>query len=51
MTERMKQVFEAAIRNEKAPEVLKSIEGLSFAEKREQITALAAEMGVTLTQD
>ncbi len=51
MTERMKQFFEAAVKNEKALEVLKSLKELSLAEQREQITALAAEMGVTLTED
>lgn len=51
MTERMKQFFEAAIKNEKTLAVLKRLKALSFAEQRAQITALASSVGVTLTED
>ena len=51
MTERMKRFFEAAMKNEKTLAVLKRLKVLSFAEQREQITALAAEVGVTFTED
>lgn len=51
MTERMKRFFEAAVKNEKVLEKMKSLEELSLAEQKEHITALAAEVGVTLTED
>lgn len=51
MTESMKQFFEAAMKNEKTLAVLKRLKALSFAEQREQITALASSVGVTLTED
>ena len=47
MTGRMKRFFEAAVKNGKTLQKLQNLKELSFAEQREQITALAAEVGVT----
>ena len=51
MTERMKRFFEAAVKNDQSLEILKDLNRLPFAAQREQISALAAAVGITLTED
>ena len=51
MTERMKRFFEAAVKSEQSLETLKDLNRLPFAAQREQISALAAAVGITLTED